>query len=648
MQGQISVNGLISGLNVDDIIQKLGEFEQKPIQQYQDQQKTLQSRLTAFQEANTRLLAIRDAVSDLATSSFFSQRTATSSKSDVLTATAATGATAGDYVVSVESLARAHQKMTQSFADIDTTAVGSGTLTLTAEGKTTTVQVDGSNNTLRGLRDAINAANANVRASIIQDGDASFRLMVSSKETGTANAITLNSSLSGGTSPTFTDLQAAQDAKVKLGDGDNAITIIRSTNVVQDLIPGVTLNLASAQPDTPVTVSVTQDTDKIQQGVQKLADQYNNAVDFVNKQFSFNSDTSEGGTLLGDFTLGNAQADLQRVFTSSVTGITGGPQSLADLGLSFDENGKLSLNAATLQDKLAADPDSVARVFALTPQTTNVGVQFVSAGAKSKVDGTAYAVEITQAARQARVTTGTAQTGALDADETLTVNGKTITLTSGMTQAQVIAAINAQSAQTGVAAAATGGDGTGAGTCLTFRSVGYGSTATVSVVSSRSCGAGSTCGVGNLAVTQASAGGETGSGTGTAGQDVAGTINGEAATGKGQILTGNTGNATTDGLQLRISATTTGSLGTIKLRDGVASAAQRTLNSLTDSKDGPIQGQEDTLQSRIDYLQKIIDERQQDAKDREDALRTKFNDLEAQLADFQSQSDYLSSQLKSL
>src|SRR5206468_3274546 len=191
----------------------------------------------------TRLLAIRDAVSDLATSSFFSQRTATSSKSDVLTATAATGATAGDYVVSVESLARAHQEMTQSFADIDSTTVGSGTLTLTAGGKTTTVTVDSSNNTLRGLRDAINAANGTVRASIIQDGDASFRLMISSKETGTANAITLNSTLSGGTTPTFTDLQAAQDAKVKLGDGPNAITVVRGTNAVQDLIPGVTLNL---------------------------------------------------------------------------------------------------------------------------------------------------------------------------------------------------------------------------------------------------------------------------------------------------------------------------------------------------------------------------------------------------------------------
>lgn len=647
MAGDISIGGLSSGLQVEEIIQKLSQIEQRSIQPYQAQQRTLRDRLTAFQEANTRLLAVRDAASQLAGTPFFSNRTATSSDSDLLTAAAEIGATPGEYVVRVESLARAHQKLSQSYADLDNTTLGTGTLTLSAGGKTTTIQVDSSNNTLRGLRDAINAANGSVRAAIIQESDSSYRLMVSSKETGTANALTLESTLSGGTGPTFADLQTAQDATIKLGEGVSALTIVRGVNAIRDVIPGVTLNLAKADAGKPVTVSVEQDRSKIQEGVQKLVDQYNNAIDYFKKQFSYNSETGEGGVLLGDFTLKNAQDELMRVFSGVVAGVDG-TQSLADLGLSFDSNGKLALNGAKLQEKLTSDPDSVMRVFALSAESTHGGVQLVAAGAKTKVEGAAYAVEITQAARQARVTAGAAQTAALDADETVTVNGKSITLTSGMTQAQVIAAINAQSAETGVIASATGADGTGSGSHLTFRSIGHGASAVVSVVSSRSSSAGSTSGVGNVAATQASAGGETGSGSGEVGLDVAGTINGEAATGKGQVLTGNAGNSSTDGLALRISAGTTGSLGTIKLFDGIAHAVHRTLDQITDASTGPIQGQEDNLQARIDYLQKIIDEREEAAKRKEETIRDQFNRLEALMSQFQSQSSYLASQLRSL
>ena len=113
------------------------------------------------------------------------------------------------------------------------------------------------------------------------------------------------------------DLQAAQDAKVQLGSGPNAITAIRSSNSVQDLIPGVTLNLASEAPSTPVTISVTQDTAKIKDSVQKLVDQYNNAVDFLNAQFQYDPDKQTSGTLLNSFALQGVQGDLQQVFTGS-------------------------------------------------------------------------------------------------------------------------------------------------------------------------------------------------------------------------------------------------------------------------------------------------------------------------------------------
>ena len=622
------------------------QIDQLPIQQYKAEQAALNSRLSAYQEVNTRLLAVQDAASQLSTPSLFASSAALSSNAGVLTAAAETGATAGQYVLTVQHLARAHQVVSQDFADLNSTSVGTGTLTIGSGGQTTTVQVDGSDNTVGGLRDAINRANTNVGAAIVQDGNSSYRLMIYSKRTGTANALTINSTLSGGTGPTFSDLQTAQDAQLQLGSGPNAIMTTRSSNAVKDLIPGVTLNLVSESPSTPVTVNVSQDTGKIQAVVQKFVDQYNHLVDYVNQQFNFNADTHQGGTLLDDFTLQQIQSRLQQVIANSIPGATTG--SLADVGISLGDDGKLTLNSAILQNKLAADPTGVTKLFALTGQTTNAGVQFLDASPSTVVNGSPYAVNITQAAAQARVTAGAAQTGPLGANETLTINGVAVALTAGMTQAQVLQTINAQSSATGVRALATAANGTGTGNYLTFLANAYGSVATASVVSSVSAAGGTSTGVGNVAATPAHPGGETGSGTGQAGMDVAGTLNGEAATGIGQILTGNSGNSTTDGLQLLIAVTAPGSLGTVQLSNGIASAAQQTLNSITSGTNGEIPTQEDSLQKDIQSLQDTIDQQTAASTLRENQLRQEFNNLETTLAQLQGESAYLTSQFAKL
>jgi flagellar capping protein FliD len=127
-----------------------------------------------------------------------------------------------------------------------------------------------------------------------------------------------------------------------------------------------------------------------------------------------------------------------------------------------------------------------------------------------------------------------------------------------------------------------------------------------------------------------------------------GTINGEAAAGKGQILSGNAGNAATDGLILQITATSAGSLGNVHMLDGIANAAQRTLNNANDPRNGPIQGEKESLQQGIQDMQGVIDAAQASSTRREAALRTKFNQLESTMALLQSQSSELSSQIAKL
>jgi flagellar hook-associated protein 2 len=285
--------------------------------------------------------------------------------------------------------------------------------------------------------------------------------------------------------------------------------------------------------------------------------------------------------------------------------------------------------------------------LALTGRATNAGVQFLSASENTNLDGDAYAVDITQVATQAHLTAGVAQSGALTADETLTINGTEVTLTAGMTLDDVLETINALSSSTGVTALRTLADGTGTGDYLTLRANNYGSAATISAVSDLSNSGSDTSGIGNVAATLTSPTGESGAGSGAAGVNVAGTINGEAATGAGQVLTGNDDNLTTEGLRLRITGTATGSRGTVTLSNGFANAAFNMLTRITDIVDGPIFGEQQSLETRIDDLQKTIDKSEEAAKRTEESLRLKFARLEVSLQQFQSQSDYIGSQISS-
>lgn len=171
----------------------------------------------------------------------------------------------------------------------------------------------------------------------------------------------------------------------------------------------------------------------------------------------------------------------------------------------------------------------------LSGTTTDTDVSFLKATASTSAGS--YAVAVTTAAERANVTAGTAQTGVLAAEETLTVNGVSITLNAGLSRTEVQSRINEFSGQTGVVAE---NDPTAA-TSTRLRTTDFGSSASIQVVSNTAAAA-------------------TSSGFGTTqlndtGVDIAGTIGGSAATGKGAVLTGTAGASTGLKVSLAESAT---------------------------------------------------------------------------------------------
>ena len=128
--GTISTSvGLISGLNIEELVSALMQIESAPLTRLQERVATLQSERSAFMELSARLLQLKTAASRLDESDFFHATKAASSNSNVLTASADAGAMPGTYTFQVHSLVTTHQLVSTGYADLDRTPVGRGALT---------------------------------------------------------------------------------------------------------------------------------------------------------------------------------------------------------------------------------------------------------------------------------------------------------------------------------------------------------------------------------------------------------------------------------------------------------------------------------------------------------------------------------------
>ncbi|HYK88171.1 MAG TPA: flagellar filament capping protein FliD [Acidobacteriota bacterium] len=371
-----SVNLIGGGLDVGTIVDQLMQIERQPETIMQNQITQNNNKVTAFQTLNTKLSSLLDKLNsfiynggdsnsllmpssfqDRLQQSLFSARNAVSSDDSTVSVSSTQGTAGGTYGITVSQLALAKTMASANFADATTTSAGTGTLVIqTGSADPVTVTIDSSNNTLTGIRNAINSANAGVTATIINDGSASpYRLIVASNETGTSNAFTLTNNLTGGTSLALTQTQAAVDANFTV----NSISITKSSNTVSDVIDGVTLNL-KALTSTPVSVTVTNDIDSIVSAFKDLASAYNDLNSFFNAQFTYNSTTKTAGLLSGDFTVRDVQSRVQQLLTQGITNGLSSYGVISQLGLTFGRDGALTVDETKLRNLLSTDMKGVA------------------------------------------------------------------------------------------------------------------------------------------------------------------------------------------------------------------------------------------------------------------------------------------------
>lgn len=660
MAGNQYITGLASGLKTDDIIEKMVEISRRPLDKLEAQQKKANEQTAAWQTLTARLLALKLKAWNLSSPTSFLTRTASLSASDqsLLDVRADASAQAGSYNLRVDRVAQSHAMRSQGFSSL-TDSLATGAIRVGAGSTTTTITVDSSNNTLTGLRDAINRANVGVTAGIANLGSGDthdYRLVLTSTATGEANSIIWEPDLAEGQQLVFTTTREAQDALITVGSGASAVQVQRASNTISGVFTGVTLDLKAADAGRDITFSIGLDSSDVTTRVKEMVDQFNQLVDYINELDRYDVSTGVTSLLYSDTNLRQMRDELlATVYRDMSTGAPG-MGSVTQAGISLDQTGRMTLNEELLEQALRTDPQGVSRLFTSSGQSTDQSISYLSSTSNTQPStGAGYTVRIDQTALQARVTAGVAQSGSLVADETLTINNVSISLTSGMTATQVLDAINAKSGQTGVLAERTGADGTGTGAYLTLKSTTWGASSRVTVVSTASNSGDTTTGFGTVTVTESSAAGEAGTGTGNAGRDVRGAygvfignaVVWENATGMGNVLVGNAGNAYTDGLRIASTSTTTGEHGQVSLHRGLAGMLDAMANRYTAST-GLITLAEQALEEQMTSLKNDIIDQTERLQRFEANTRYKFNRLEAIMAKLQSQSSYLEAQVKAL
>jgi flagellar hook-associated protein 2 len=654
-----SVDLINSVLDVGTIVDNLIYVESAPVRSMQSQVSTLQSKVSAFQSLNTKLSSLSDKINtllfgeteapllkpysylDRLSQSIFAQCSVTSSDSETISATASNANSSGSYSITVSSLAQAQSMASTNFADTTSALIGTGTLSINAGGNDpVTVTINSSNNTLKGVRDAINNANAGITATIINDGSATpYRLLITAKETGTANSFAITDSLSGGQALNLTQAQAASDAQFAV----NGVNITKSSNTVSDVISGVTFTLKNLTAS-PITLNVDKDVDAMLKAFNEFISSFNEVNSYINGQFTYNSTAKQAGILAGDSTLRRIQSTLQNDIIQSVSNKFTSYNVASQVGLTFNRDGSLSLNESKFRSALSSNFTAVAALF-LGDGTPSGGITVNDSRVtySTKTSATqvgSYSIQVDALAQQA-LAVGSQQVITLLSDETLTITSGAgsafVTLLEGDSLSTALSKINSALAAQGMEIAATD-DGTGR---IRLASNDYGSAQTFSVVSDGDGSAGTT-------------GFDTSPVVAT-GVDITGTIGGHAALGNGLTLTGAAGQPE-EGLSLSISQTTTGSYGSIILAsatEGTEGASilmnlQSLLDGITDPLSGPIHNSTDSLNQSIRSLNDQIAAYQDRLEVRRTMLTAEFQKADEALRLLSVAQSSLSNQLDSM
>jgi flagellar hook-associated protein 2 len=370
-----TITGLASGIDTNAIVSAMMTIAALPQTALKNQVTVETARQNAYSSVLSELKDLTTSYQALTDVGTWASTQAVGSSDSSVTATRTAGAAAGSYTVKVQQLARANQYSTP--ANGPTSASGAGNIQFTVGGNTTSVAVS-AGDSLDTIAAKINQTTASPVYATMFNG----QLVVSNKQTGVANAVTVTADASTGLG--FSQTQSALDASYSIDNGPVTTT---ASNTVTTALPGVTLTL-NAVNTTGATVTIGQpapDTANITQKLTDFVNEYNKVVTDIQDRLSEQPVSSPKtdadrakGVLYNDQGLQRLLGQLRNAFSDTITSTTSPVSpysSLAQVGLSTGAavgtgslsdssiNGMLSVDSTKFASALNSNFDQVKALF---------------------------------------------------------------------------------------------------------------------------------------------------------------------------------------------------------------------------------------------------------------------------------------------
>ena len=351
----MKIDGINSSLGMgpgssSSMVEKIVASESVPIESSKQRRESIVAKKNEFQNLDTLLSKLQGTADSLKMPSGFRKLILDSSHPDIISGSVSNLAEVGSYEMEVSSLARSDKQLAVGFPDKDKTEVGFGFMRVGLKGALHEVVIE-PGSTLRDVAAKINDSSQGVRASIVNTGatEDPYRLLVSSLEAGEDAITDIDSDTS------FTEFKN-QVKGIGLAVNFEGVNVKRKSNALDDLIDGVNLKVAKAEPGTNVTVNVRHDVDRTSEGVKDFVKQYNEVQSFSRKQGQKDAATAQTGQLTGDGALRRVSGSLQAAVASVslvAAGVTTNPK-----------NGELQIDDAKLREALTTNYEGVANLFA--------------------------------------------------------------------------------------------------------------------------------------------------------------------------------------------------------------------------------------------------------------------------------------------
>lgn len=651
----ISALGTGSGIDTNKLADQLTEANKMVQAERLTTKKTLlETQISDFGLLRSSLSKLESAAAALGSSDAFNAKSLSIPDTKLLSITKLDAkAAAGAYQLKVEQIAQSQSLSSTTFSSM-TDPIGKGTLTIrlgewnaalddfTVDSTKTgaPIVIDDSNNSLTGLRDAINKANLGVSATIVSDGG-SYRLMLTSKS-GAKNEIEITATEEAGapglanfnfneTTRNLTQQQEGLDAKVRV----NGLLVSRETNQIKDVVAGLEFDLFASSLTETVSVTINEDKSIAETAIRDFVTAYNTFRTEVEKLSGFDSEKKDYGSLHRDPLANSLIRGIRNTLSAAVPGLSDGFTSLSNLGIRTELDGSLKIYEGEPTGFRAAIDNNFAFVRDLfVPKTsssvTNIDVTKYSA----KSQPGSYDVVITQQPSKGKYTgaaiaiTFPLDTTGKDYNFKVKLDGiesELITIPAGKTynsaselateiQSLINLDANVKAAKSTVAVTVDAGQ-------LVFTSDAYGTSSKVEISAI-------SIDMGDLGISL---------GGGTAGTNVGGTVNGEAAFGFGNVLLPALGSKA-EGLSMTVQPGATG--GTITFSRGFAGSMTNIVNDYLKSS-GLIKDRETTINKDIDKVEKDEEALNRRSEAYRARLMSQFQAMESIVRALNSTGDFL-------